>query len=202
MATSQSQPVHDPQVLRALAHPVRSRILDEMQAAGSLRAADVAGLLGIPANQASFHLRQLAKYGLVEEDREAGKDRRDRVWRPVAQGGLRLDLGVLEKAPGGEAAIAVWRRGSEAWAHRVVAEAYAVTTAEDSHRMITEVALRLTRDEAGELSRELDEMLQRWGDRTRGRRDDARTYLLFATLGRYPDEPRPPSGEGTGAAGE
>ena len=56
------QPVHDPRVLRAIAHPVRNRILDELGATGPMRAADVARSLGIPANQASFHLRQLAKY--------------------------------------------------------------------------------------------------------------------------------------------
>jgi predicted ArsR family transcriptional regulator len=57
----------DPRVLRAIAHPVRTRILEEMSASGPVRAADVAQSLGIPANQASFHLRQLAKYGMVEE---------------------------------------------------------------------------------------------------------------------------------------
>ena len=75
----QSTKIHDPQVLRAISHPVRNRILDELGAQGSLRAADIARVLDIPANQASFHLRQLAKYGLVEEDPEAARDKRDRV---------------------------------------------------------------------------------------------------------------------------
>ena len=175
-------------MLRGLAHPVRSRILAEVHAAGSLRAADVAALLGIPANQASFHLRQLAKYGLVEEDPTAGKDRRDRVWRPVAEGGLTLDLAELGKSPGGEAAVAAWRRGSEAWAHRVVADAYADVPAAGRHRMITESAVRLTEDEARELSAEFAALLDRWIDRTRGRREDGvRTYLFFGTLGPYPE---------------
>ena len=39
--------VHDPRVLRAIAHPVRNRILGEVTAAGHIRAADVAELLGI-----------------------------------------------------------------------------------------------------------------------------------------------------------
>ena len=65
-AVTQSEPVHDPRLLRAIAHPVRNRILGEMSAGGPMRAADVARELGIPANQASFHLRQLAKYGFVE----------------------------------------------------------------------------------------------------------------------------------------
>ena len=50
----------DPRVLRAIAHPARTRILEEMSASGPVRAADVALALGSPANQASFHLRQLA----------------------------------------------------------------------------------------------------------------------------------------------
>src|SRR5690349_1574483 len=86
-----SKPTGDPRVLRALAHPVRNRILDELSASGPLRAADVAEDLGIPANQASFHLRSLAKYGLVEEDTEAARDRRDRVWRLTQQEGWSID---------------------------------------------------------------------------------------------------------------
>ena len=40
--------LHDPRVLRAIAHPVRNRILTELEAQGPLRAADVAQVLGIP----------------------------------------------------------------------------------------------------------------------------------------------------------
>ena len=57
----------DPKILRAIAHPTRNRILSELFAGGSLRAADIARLIDVPANQASFHLRQLAKYGLVDQ---------------------------------------------------------------------------------------------------------------------------------------
>ena len=84
--------LHDPRVLRAIAHPVRSRILTELDASGSLRAADVALLLGIPANSASFHLRQLAKFGLVEEDPEAARDKRDRVWKATEEDGYDVSL--------------------------------------------------------------------------------------------------------------
>ena len=96
-----SRPIHDPTVLRAIAHPLRNRIMGELTAQGPLRAADLSRELGVPANQASFHLRQLAKYGLVEEAVGEGRDRRDRVWRLVDESGLTLDLGELEKQPGG-----------------------------------------------------------------------------------------------------
>src|SRR5690349_23368012 len=112
--------VHDPRVLRAIAHPVRNRILTELSAGGPMRAADLARELGLPANQMSFHLRQLAKYGLVEEAPEAARDRRDRVWRAVSDDGVRIDLGEIEKAPGGRSAAAVFRRHRVAWGHAVV----------------------------------------------------------------------------------
>jgi DNA-binding transcriptional ArsR family regulator len=185
------QPVHDPRVLRAIAHPVRSRILDELTAAGSLRAADVARLLDVPANQASFHLRQLAKYGLVEEAKGEGRDRRDRVWRAVAGRGLNIDIGALEQAPGGAAAVGVWRRNLTAWAQEVVANAYGPNREKGTFRAITDQSLRLTKAEAEQLSREVDAVLQTWAERNRGRADDGRrTYLFFSTIGPYPDHLR------------
>src|SRR3978361_62761 len=92
--------VHDPRVLRAIAHPVRNRILDELGATGPMRAADIAQALGIPANQASFHLRQLAKYGLVVEAPEEARDGRDRVWKVVSESGIQLELSGMDKDPG------------------------------------------------------------------------------------------------------
>ncbi|KQS66944.1 helix-turn-helix domain-containing protein [Modestobacter sp. Leaf380] len=184
-----TRPVHDPRVLRGLAHPVRSRIVDEMYATGPVRAADVARELGIPANQASFHLRQLAKYGLVEEAEGEGRDRRDRVWRLVAEHGLSISLDELEAAPGGAAAVGVFRRQSTAWGHAVVDAAHARRTDDATTVSITNVTMRLTKAEAEELAREVDAVLARWSDRTRGADDgaDRRTYLVAQYLQPYPD---------------
>lgn len=175
--------VHDPTVLRAIAHPVRNRILGELSAQGPLRAADLSQELGIPANQASFHLRQLAKYGLVEDAVGEGRDRRDRVWRLVDESGLNLDLGELAKQPGGEAAAAVFRTQAGAWAHSLVDAAYASSSKPAGvHRSITDQTLRLTADEARDLSSELSGVLQQWADRTRGRDPERRTYSMLAIL--------------------
>lgn len=183
----ESRPVHDPTVLRAIAHPVRNRILTALDASGPLRAADIARELDIPANQASFHLRQLAKYGLVEEDPAAARDRRDRVWRPVP-GGLNLDLGEIEKAPGGRAASAVYRAQSAAKAHGYVDRAHDDRRDPATTRSVMDSSLRLTKEEARELSSELIEVVSRWGDRTRGRDDaERRTYLYYAMLMPHPD---------------
>jgi predicted ArsR family transcriptional regulator len=187
----ETRPVHDPRLLRAIAHPVRNRVLHELSARGSLRAADVARELGIPANQASFHLRQLAKYGLVEEDPDAARDRRDRVWRLVAQDGWTADLGELEQAPGGHAAVRVFRRNAAAWGHVVVDAAYAPPEDPEhgTFRTVIEEAVRLTKDEAQELAADVDEVLARWVERTRGREEageERRTYLLYSVLQPHP----------------
>ncbi|MFC7493169.1 MULTISPECIES: helix-turn-helix domain-containing protein [unclassified Nocardioides] len=185
---SRGQQVHDPKILRAIAHPVRNRILAELTAGGSMRAADLARELDIPANQASFHLRQLAKYGLVEEDPDAARDKRDRVWRPTSEQGLTVRLDELEKEPGGKAASAVFRQNAASWGHAVVDAAYSNEgRGDDNFRTINEVAVRLTRDEAVQLAQELDQVVASWSERNRGRTDERRTYLWFSVLQPHPD---------------
>jgi DNA-binding MarR family transcriptional regulator len=69
----------DPVVIRALAHPLRLDLQALIGRAGQITAADAARELGISHGLASHHLRQLAKYGFVEQVR--GKDNRERPWR-------------------------------------------------------------------------------------------------------------------------
>jgi predicted ArsR family transcriptional regulator len=182
-----SRQVHDPTVLRAIAHPVRNRILGELSAQGPLRAADLSAELGVPANQASFHLRQLAKYGLVEEAVGEGRDRRDRVWRLVDDTGLDLDLRAMEQQPGGAAATAVFRSQSAAWAHALVDGAYSPTPSEEVQRTVIDQTVRLSKDEAQEMSRELSEVLRRWTERTRGRDTGRLTYSTLVLVQPLPD---------------
>jgi DNA-binding transcriptional ArsR family regulator len=185
---SRPEAVHDPKMLRAIAHPVRNRILTELSASGPMRAADLARELDLPANQMSFHLRQLAKYGLVEEDPDAGRDRRDRVWRPTSDEGVRVDLTALERQPGGQAASAVFRRNAAGWAHVVVDAAYDDDRRDPATlRTVNETAVRLTREEAEEMAAELDAVVAAWAARTRGRDPERRTYLWLSILQPHPD---------------
>ena len=180
--------VHDPRVLRAIAHPVRNRILTELAAGGPMRAADLAQELGIPANQASFHLRQLAKYGLIVEAPEAARDQRDRVWRSADDGSLSIDVGAIEKEPGGKAAATVFLRTAAGWAHQLVEAAYGQDRSPDTHRSTMDTAVRLTKAEAAQLSAEVSELVQQWTERNRGRDDGRTTYAFHAMLLPQPDE--------------
>ncbi|HSR85630.1 MAG TPA: helix-turn-helix domain-containing protein [Streptosporangiaceae bacterium] len=69
----------DPRALRALAHPLRLRLLGQLRIHGQLTATRAGELVGESSASCSFHLRQLAKYGLVEES--GGGRGRERPWR-------------------------------------------------------------------------------------------------------------------------
>ncbi|QSR28100.1 transcriptional regulator [Nocardioides aromaticivorans] len=181
----------DPRILRAIAHPTRNRVLHELSAAGSLRAADIARRIDVPANQASFHLRQLAKYGLVEEDPDAGRDRRDRVWRLVDPDGIRFRTADMLAQPGGRAAYTVFRRNAVEWGQHLVERAFAETEGESDRRNISEWSVRLTADEAHQLAREVEEVVERFRDAGRAapQGEDRDTYSVFLLVQPYPDLP-------------
>jgi len=69
----------DPRALRAYAHPVRMKLVWLLRTEGPLTATRAGELLGESSGTCSFHLRQLAKYGLVEE--AGGGTGREKPWR-------------------------------------------------------------------------------------------------------------------------
>jgi DNA-binding transcriptional ArsR family regulator len=70
----------EPAGLRALAHPVRLRILGLLRTDGPATASTLAVRLGLNSGATSYHLRQLAGHGFVVDDPERGNGR-DRWWR-------------------------------------------------------------------------------------------------------------------------
>jgi hypothetical protein len=47
--------------------------------------------------------------------------------------------------------------------------------------------VRLTKDEAARMAAELDDVVQAWANRTRGRDGDRSTYALLSVLQPYPE---------------
>jgi DNA-binding transcriptional ArsR family regulator len=92
----------DPTTIRALAHPLRLELRSIVGRSGKITAADAARELGISHGLASHHLRQLAKYGFVEQ--VEGADNRERPWRLVDTS---YSLEGIEDKPGGADAVAV-----------------------------------------------------------------------------------------------
>ena len=68
--------------LRAYAHPVRMKLIVALRTRGPLTATQAGRLLGESSGTCSFHLRQLAKYGLVEETGDGIG--REKPWRATA----------------------------------------------------------------------------------------------------------------------
>lgn len=72
--------IADPARMRALAHPLRLRIIDELTVHDELTATRCAVVTGESVAACSFHLRMLAKYGYVEPAPRRG---REKPWRLV-----------------------------------------------------------------------------------------------------------------------
>jgi len=79
-ATGPARRVHDAETLRAVAHPIRSKLLALLRYEGPSTASALGRRLGESSGSTSYHLRQLERYGFVEEDPDQ-PNRRDRRWR-------------------------------------------------------------------------------------------------------------------------
>lgn len=83
-APAQVRELTDARTMRALAHPVRLALIEALTMEGPLTATQAGEKIGESATTCSFHLRQLAKYGFVEE--AGGGSGRSRPWRMSAEG--------------------------------------------------------------------------------------------------------------------
>jgi DNA-binding transcriptional ArsR family regulator len=101
MAQSKPTTITDPQVMRAMAHPARIGIMEHLGSTGTaVTATEMAGQVGLSPSATSYHLRELAKYGLVEQAPSRG-DARERVWRSTSAS---WSLEADESEPEGRAA--------------------------------------------------------------------------------------------------
>jgi DNA-binding transcriptional ArsR family regulator len=96
-----SKIVPDASALKALAHPMRLQMLGMLRINGPATATQLARLLGLNSGATSYHLRQLAQHGFIED--APGLSRRERWWRsrheltsvpPVTAPGEDLGLAV------------------------------------------------------------------------------------------------------------
>ena len=183
----------DPRALRAYAHPIRLALIGLLRSEGPLTATRAGELLGESSGSCSFHLRQLAKYGLVEE--AGGGTGREKPWRATAQlTDVPAGTDDPELAAAGGQLRSVLARQHFArltrWLNAMPAEP--PRWQEAAH--FSDLFLYLTADELTALNVSIRALLDGYLERlTRPelRPPGARgiTYLQFA----FPDDPRPPS---------
>jgi len=155
----------DPRALRALAHPLRLSLLGMLRVEGPLTATRAGELLGESSASCSFHLRQLAKYGLVEE--AGGGHGRERPWRATA---MLTDVPTVAESPELAAASGLFRS--------VIAERYYeqmmrwLEVREDEPEswqraaLFSDIFLWLTPAELTGLGEQVGALLDRFLDRT------------------------------------
>jgi DNA-binding transcriptional ArsR family regulator len=154
----------DAGALKALAHPLRVRLLDLLAEVGPSTASGLGRLVGENSGSTSYHLRQLARHGLIEEAEGLGTAR-DRYWK-VVEGGWTLDgyqmLQDEETAPAARFLLDE--------VHRTRAERLARWHAEGSQWGLSWVEasiemtarMRLTREQLATLTEELVEVVDRY----------------------------------------
>jgi DNA-binding transcriptional ArsR family regulator len=85
MTRAENRPLlDDPAVLDALAHPVRLDLLGYLMSDGPATASDCARAVGDTPSNSSYHLRVLARHGLVEP--ADSSDGRERPWQATITG--------------------------------------------------------------------------------------------------------------------
>src|SRR3954468_1483563 len=101
--------------LRALAHPLRVEIMNELSDFGPATASMLAERLNESSGSTSYHLRQLAKHDIIVEDAERGSGR-ERWWR-MAPGGVTIGSPETLDTPAGREANELvslgWQQNNE-----------------------------------------------------------------------------------------
>jgi DNA-binding transcriptional ArsR family regulator len=87
----------DPRAIRALAHPARLAIIEALTAGDELTATELATVTGLSPSATSYHLKALAKWGIVEAG-QARADGRDRPWKSTGR-----SVEISSRVPGSAA---------------------------------------------------------------------------------------------------
>ena len=183
----------DARTIRGLAHPLRVRILGLLREFGPATATDLGRRLGFSSGVTSYHLRQLAEYGLVEDAADLG-NARERWWRSRHRSTYsEFDNTTPETAAASEVYL---RAVAQAWAERV--ERYIDSLATVAETLgpewthagnISDKLLWLTPAETEQLSHELDDLAQRYSrDPGASKEGRQRVVLQYQVLPQIPSE--------------
>jgi len=177
----------DAEVLRAVAHPLRRRLVDVLRVRGPQTATLLGGATDQRVANVSHHLKVLAACGLVAEVPELAKDRRERWWRVERPRLSWSTLDFTDDPTSESAALAAESLGLtrqvdlvRSWAQ----DPRSRTAPWGAAAFSTDAWAHLTPDELAQLSGELQEVL----DRYRGRPADGREPVFLLARG-FPATP-------------
>ncbi|OJX70208.1 MAG: hypothetical protein BGO95_04220 [Micrococcales bacterium 73-13] len=180
--------VEDPSALRAMAHPLRLRIVGSLRTDGPQSVGALSERLDAAPGSISYHLGTLERHGFVEQAPELARDGRERWWRASAEV-TTFDAAELQRDPERRAAGRALRRTI---VQRYAAEQLAYLETEETlapewvaAAAIGDDVAWLTPEELGELGAELAELASRWQARgDRGRAGAAPVHLVYTAFHR------------------
>jgi DNA-binding transcriptional ArsR family regulator len=184
----------DPRALRAVAHPTRLKLIALLRRVGPLTATQAGERIDESPAGCSFHLRSLAKWGLVEE---AGGGRgRERPWQATANATGWATRGPSEEVD--EAGDLLTRVVVERWFEEALqwVDRRREETHEWSEAAISEDRMiAVTPAELEDINRRIGEILDPYMEqvgRPESQPEDARTVVFIQLAFPMRDEPPPP----------
>jgi len=156
--------VTDVRALRALAHPLRNRLLGQLRMNGPATASQLGRAVGESSGSTSYHLRQLEQYGFVEEVEGQGTAR-ERWWRARHRMTSWQARDLLQQEGGSEVQDEMTRLQIDQ--HARVLDAWftqkdALGPEWASAGSLNDHGMRLRPEQARQLTDELNAVLDRW----------------------------------------
>lgn len=155
--------VMDTAVMRAMAHPARLALLEHLRHGGPATATECAGVVSLSPSATSYHLRALARVGLVEAAPGRG-DGRERLWRKTA--GRYEVTSVADLAPEGREALRALLESLLAWDDARVRRYLTRLDAEPPEwqdaAFFMDSTLQVTAEELTEVGQAVYELLERY----------------------------------------
>ena len=165
----QPESVLDTAVMRAMAHPARLALLEHLRNGGPATATECAGVVGLSPSATSYHLRALARAGLVEAAPSRG-DGRERLWRITA--GRYAVTGVADLAPEGREAYRALLESLLAWddvrIRRYLSQLDAEPAEWQDAAFFMDSTLQVTAEELTTLSQAVYDLLEPYRKNRRG----------------------------------
>jgi len=157
--TFSTRVVDDLATLKAVSHPIRTKLLGILRADGPATASALGRRIGESSGSTSYHLRQLERFGFVADDDDQ-PSRRERRWRAVHE--MTSFPVELVQAPGGrELFDQVQRRQLE-----ILQEGLAALTEPTRGFSHSDYQLRLDTDDLEALAADLEAVVARYSRRS------------------------------------
>ncbi|GIH78854.1 helix-turn-helix domain-containing protein [Planobispora longispora] len=177
----------DASALKGLAHPVRLRLLELLERDGPATATQLAAKSGENTGSTSYHLRQLARHGLIEDAPGRGRGK-ERWWRACSFGfdgdRFRRDPDTAQAA---EILLADLLRQRTAELGRWLEESRNAPREWVEVTLNSRAIMRLTREETADLVREVSRVIDAHQAKVRDREEDTPdTARVIVTFDAFP----------------